>query len=179
MSGRKPKPCSSSIWARSRAEPGLPREVDPKKTRKALRRLERTRRKIAEKQGEDTLSEWEDEFITSVGDRLETYGSAFNDPDKGNTEDALSSRQALKLREIENKAKGKARKPMSRGHGFKRKSGSPAPRGRDIYDDLDGPADPAPRPADPVRDHQPPDAPEARRASFRVIPGGGGSDVGD
>lgn len=156
------------------------RKIDEKKTRRALRRLERARKAAAASDADKPdLSEWEGEFLGSLEERLEKFGSAFNDPDKGNTEDALSSRQALKLREIENKAKGKARKPMSRGHGFKRKSGSPAPRGRDIYDDLDGPADPAPRPADPVRDHQPPDAPEARRASFRVIPGGGGSDVGD
>ena len=156
------------------------RKIDEKKTRRALRRLERARKAAAASDADKTdLSDWEGEFLGSLEERLEKFGSAFNDPDKGNTEDALSSRQALKLREIENKAKGKARKPMSRGHGFKRKSGSPVPRGRDIYDDLDGPADPAPRPADPVRDHQPPDAPEARRASFRVIPGGGGSDVGD
>ncbi|WP_339336765.1 hypothetical protein [uncultured Maricaulis sp.] len=156
------------------------RKIDEKKTRRALRRLERARKAAAASDADKPdLSDWEGEFLGSLEERLEKFGSAFNDPDKGNTEDALSSRQALKLREIENKAKGKARKPMSRGHGFKRKSGSPAPRGRDIYDDLDGPADPAPRPADPVRDHQPPDAPEARRASFRVIPGGGGSDVGD
>ena len=156
------------------------RKIDEKKTRSALRRLERARKAAAASDADKPdLSDWEGEFLGSLEERLEKFGSAFNDPDKGNTEDALSSRQALKLREIENKAKGKARKPMSRGHGFKRKSGSPVPRGRDIYDDLDGPADPAPRPADPVRDHQPPDAPEARRASFRVIPGGGGSDVGD
>lgn len=156
------------------------RKIDEKKTRRALRRLERARKAAAASDADKPdLSEWEGEFLGSLEERLEKFGSAFNDPDKGNTEDALSSRQALKLREIENKAKGKARKPMSRGHGFKRKSGSPAPRGRDIYDDIDGPSDPAPHPADPVRDHQPPDAPEARRASFRVIPGGGGSDVGD
>ena len=156
------------------------RKIDEKKTRRALRRLETARKAAAASDADKPdLSDWEGEFLGSLEERLEKFGSAFNDPDKGNTEDALSSRQALKLREIENKAKGKARKPMSRGHGFKRKSGSPVPRGRDIYDDLDGPADPAPRPADPVRDHQPPDAPEARRASFRVIPGGGGSDVGD
>jgi len=167
MSGRKQKPCSSSIWARSRADPGLPREVDPKKTRKALRRLERTRRKIAEKQGEDTLSEWEDEFITSVGDRLETYGSAFNDPDKGRLDDALSGLQTAKLREIEKKADGKSRKPMSRGKGFgqsgfKSKTKSPGPRVRDINEDI---GDVAGEPPAPPRPEGPP--------KLRVIKGGG------
>jgi len=163
MSGRKLKPCLSSIWARSRADPGLTREVDPKKTRKALRRLARTRRVIEEKQGdktdgENTLSEWEDEFITSVGDRLETFGSAFNDPDKGKLDEALSGLQAAKLREIEKKAAGKDRKPMSRGKGFKQpsfksKGKTSGPRVRDINDDLDDAAEipEAPRPSGPPK----------------------------
>jgi len=145
----------------------LTREVDPKKTRKALRRLERTRRKIAEKKGEDTLSEWEDEFITSVGDRLETYGSAFNDPDKGKLDEALSGLQAVKLREIEKKADGKARKPMSRGKGFKQssfksKARSSGPRVRDINEDIEN--DAATEPPSPPRPSGPP--------KLRVIKGG-------
>ena len=138
----------------------MTREVDPKKTRKALRRLERTRRKIAEKKGEETLSEWEDEFITSVGERLETYGSAFNDPDKGQLDDALSGLQSVKLREIEKKADGKARKPMNRGKGFKQPSfrsnaRTSGPRVRDINDDIeeDVPAETPspPRPTGPPK----------------------------
>lgn len=143
----------------------MPREVDPKKTRKALRRLERTRRKIAEKQGEDTLSEWEDEFITSVGGRLETYGSAFNDPDKGQLDEALSGLQTAKLREIEKKADGKGRKPLPRGKGFKQssfKSKGHAPRVRDINEDIEDVAD---EPAVPPRPEGPP--------KLRVIKGGG------
>ena len=145
----------------------MPREVDPKKTRKALRRLERTRRKIAEKQGEDTLSEWEDEFITSVGDRLETYGSAFNDPDKGRLEEALSGLQTAKLREIEKKADGKGRKPMSRGKGFKQSSfksraKTPGPRVRYINEDLE--SGEAAEPLSPPRPTGPP--------KLRVIKGG-------
>lgn len=145
----------------------MTREVDPKKTRKALRRLERTRRKIAEKKGEDTLSDWEDEFITSVGDRLETYGSAFNDPDKGKLDEALSGLQAVKLREIEKKADGKARKPMNRGKGFKHssfksKAKTSGPRVRDINDDLEN--DAAAEPPSPPRPTGPP--------KLRVIKGG-------
>lgn len=145
----------------------MTREVDPKKTRKALRRLERTRRKIAEKKGEDTLSDWEDEFITSVGDRLETYGSAFNNPDKGKLDEALSGLQAVKLREIEKKAYGKARKPMNRGKGFKHssfksKSRSSSPRVRDINDDIGDHT--AAEPPSPPRPSGPP--------RLRVIKGG-------
>jgi len=169
MSARRLKPCWNSISARSRAEPGLPREVDPKKTRKALRRLAKTRRKVAETKSEDALSEWEDEFISSVADRLETYGSAFNDPDKGKLDEALSGLQTAKLREIEKKADGKGRKPMSRGKGFKQssfksKSKSPGPRVRDINEDIE-----ADTTASPPRPDGPP--------RLRVIKGGGEDDA--
>jgi hypothetical protein len=136
----------------------LVRKIDEKKTRRALRRLERAR-KAAVDSGADTpdLSEWEGEFLGSLEERLEKFGSAFNDPDKGNTDDALSARQALKLREIEKKAKGKARS-------------RPNPRSRDIHDDIETP--------DETPDTPPPHAsrlaaaPEARRTGFRVIEGG-------
>ena len=147
----------------------MPREVDEKKTQRALRRLARAKAK-AEAAGEDAkLSEWEDEFVASVEDRLNTFGSAFNDPEKGQLDEALSGKQSLKLREIEKKASGKARKPMSRGSGFKSKPGSgfkrssfkskaerPSPRVRDIHDDMPDNEIPAPevespRPAHPPR----------------------------
>ena len=137
----------------------MAREVDPKKTRKAMRRLSRARKKIEDSGQADTLSDWEDEFLDSVGERLDTYGSAFNDPDKGRLDEPLSGLQTAKLREIEKKAMGKTRKPMSRGKGFKpsfRQKG-PGPRVRDIHEDIedDAPADDAPpqppRPSGPPR----------------------------
>tara|TARA_R110001606_G_scaffold51755_2_gene128458 strand:+ start:721 stop:1233 length:513 start_codon:yes stop_codon:yes gene_type:complete len=166
----------------------VPRKIDEKKTRKALRRLERAKR-AAEQAGtpDASLSEWEGEFLGSLEERLETYGSAFNDPGKGDTEEALSARQALKLREIEKKAAGKARKPMSQGKGFKRKTPGPAPRSREIHEDFDPSPPPAstpvpvpgrvsgpvPVPASP--DDAPASEPAARRAGGftpRVIEGG-------
>jgi len=113
------------------------------------------------KEGEETpdqnaLSEWEDEFITSVGDRLETFGSAFNDPDKGKLDEALSGLQAAKLREIEKKAAGKNHKPMNRGKGFKHssfksKAKTSGPRVRDIHDDMeDAPPEETPTPPRPT-----------------------------
>ena len=115
----------------------MPREIDDKKTRKALRRLARAKRAAQQADGDDTrLSEWEDEFLGSLEERLEKFGSAFNDPDKGSLDDALSGRQSVKLREIEKKAKGKGRKPMSRGSGFKRKAPTRSSRNRDINADL-------------------------------------------
>lgn len=150
----------------------MPRKIDEKKTRKALRRLERAKRTAEQAGTPDTsLSEWEGEFLGSLEERLETYGSAFNDPGKGDTEEALSARQALKLREIEKKAAGKARKPMSQGTGFKRKTPGPSPHSRDIHDDVDSPP-----PAKPAARDNPAAEPARPRPAGgftpRVIEGG-------
>jgi hypothetical protein len=72
--------------------------------RAALNALKRARRS-AEKAGV-SLSEWEGEFLDSVGDRIKTYGRAFGDPEKGAPGQALSSMQGRKLKEITAKAKG-------------------------------------------------------------------------
>ena len=83
--------------------------------RQALNALKRARRE-AEKAGV-TLSEWEGEFLGSVSERVQTYGRAFGDPDKGAAGQALSSLQARKLKEIAAKAKGEqvaARAPLRR-----------------------------------------------------------------
>jgi hypothetical protein len=132
------------------------REVDEKKTRKALRKIARAKRAAEQSSSEDTqLSEWEDEFIESVEQRLEKFGSAFGDPEKGNLDEPLSGRQALKLREINKKTSGKARKPMSRGKGFgksnssfKAKTKASKSRSRDIYDDVDTPPGDSAQPQD-------------------------------
>ena len=104
----------------------VPRDVDPKQTRKALRII----RKLAAqgsapetidpetgevKAGEGTVdySQWESEFLTEVDKRLEKYGSAFNDLSKGRRDDALSNLQTVKLKEIAAKARGKKRKGMT------------------------------------------------------------------
>ena len=76
--------------------------------RSALNALKRAKR-AADKAGV-ALSEWEDEFLTSVGDRVKTYGRAFADPEKGASGQALSGNQAIKLKEIAAKAKGEAPK---------------------------------------------------------------------
>lgn len=105
-----------------RAKPPNPKE---QAKRAALNALKRARR-AADKAGVE-LSEWEGEFLTSVAQRVETYGRAFADPEKGARGQALSGNQAIKLKEIAAKAKGErdkdvggARKPMRRGGGFGR-----------------------------------------------------------
>ena len=90
------------------------KKTDDKKTKKALARVRRTLRKKETLKGDAALSDWEDEFIDSLETRLEKFGSAFADPEKGDAAEALSYRQAAKLREVEKKAKGKGRKPMKR-----------------------------------------------------------------
>jgi hypothetical protein len=104
----------------------MPREIDRKKTRKALRII----RKLAAagtaaetidpetgeiKPGEGAVdySQWEHEFLTEVDKRLEKYGSAFNDLSKGRKDDALSNLQTVKLKEIAAKARGKKRKGLT------------------------------------------------------------------
>jgi hypothetical protein len=87
-----------------------------KAKRTALRAL-RKARFAAEKSGVK-LSDWEGEFLGSVEGRLETYGRAFGDPEKGPLASSLSIRQTVKIKEIAAKAKGE--KPGKAG--FRRRS---------------------------------------------------------
>lgn len=73
-----------------------------------IRALEKARREAAE-QGVD-LSEWENEFIEGVSERVKTYGRAFADPDKGALNGTLSMRQGQKLKEIRKKVQAKGAK---------------------------------------------------------------------
>jgi hypothetical protein len=127
------------------------REVDKRKTAKALRKLRRAADR-AKEEGGPGLTTWEQDFVEGVSTRLETYGSAFRDPTKGRLEDALSNRQAHIVRVIDKKSRkplkatdAKADDPKSRpaaGQMMRRTpmkaSGKPkwTPRVRDINDDL-------------------------------------------
>lgn len=159
----------------------MKREVDRRKTQKALRKLRRAAEAATAEDGPG-LTTWEKDFVEGVTTRLETYGSAFRDPGKGRLEEALSARQAHVTRVIEKKsrkakavaqkpgeetaatgvkatrAKPAAREKPKRGSSFKPKA-KPGwkPRGRDINDDID----PAPEPA-----------PTLKRPVLKVIPGG-------
>ncbi|WP_409021057.1 hypothetical protein [Brevundimonas vesicularis] len=72
--------------------------------RAALNALKRARRS-AEQAGV-SLSEWEDEFLASVDERVREHGRAFADPELGAPGQALSAMQGRKLKEITRKAKG-------------------------------------------------------------------------
>lgn len=128
----------------------MPREVDERKKRKALRKLRKAAELAARGEG-PPLSDWEREFLEEVEQRIEEFGSAFADPDKGNLEEPMSALQTLKLREIDKKARGKGggfkqRKPL----GAKKKPAY-SPRVRQVDEDLEEPADEpaAPRPKGP------------------------------
>jgi hypothetical protein len=130
------------------------REVDKRKTTKALRKLRRAADR-AKEEGGPGLTTWEQDFVEGVSTRLETYGSAFRDPTKGRLEDALSNRQAHIVRVIDKKsrkplkaAEAKSDDPKARPAGGQmmrrtpmKASGKPkwTPRVRDINDDLTPP----------------------------------------
>jgi hypothetical protein len=131
----------------------LAREVDEKATRKALARIRRAKeaveRAIAKSEDPDAaeaarteLTDWEAEFMASVEERLGKFGSAFADPRLGRDGEALSRLQLAKLKEIENKAKGKGSgfnrgsSFKSKGSSFKRKNPPRRSNTRDIHDDM-------------------------------------------
>lgn len=131
------------------------RDVDERKKRAALRKL-RKAAELAEQGKGPPLSDWERQFLEEVEERIEKYGSAFADPMKGDEGEALSALQRVKLKEIDKKARGKART------GFKQKPGPgksdkkasfaarSGPRVRNIDDDIEEELPEAPPPP-PVR----------------------------
>ena len=98
-----------------RKPPPSPYEAQRKAAqRSALNALKRARRS-AEKAGV-ALSDWEGEFLDSVGERIREHGRAFADPEKGAPGQPLSAMQGRKLKEITAKAKGEPRR-SARGWG--------------------------------------------------------------
>ena len=60
------------------------------------------------------VSDWEGEFLDSVETRLDTYGRAFADPEKGGRDSAVSMLQGRKLKEIRAKVSGEPPEPRPR-----------------------------------------------------------------
>lgn len=168
------------------------REVDKRKTTKALRKLRRVAERASE-EGGPGLTTWEKDFVEGVSERLEKYGSAFRDPGKGRLEEALSARQAQITRVIDKKSRKsktvdpkddkkderphstfKQRQPMraqslkKQAQSGKAKAGKAkstwTPRVRDINEDLDPTPPPEPEPPAPPKPTGPP--------SLKIIPGG-------
>ena len=70
------------------------------KKARALKLIRRLKATAAE------VSDWEGEFLDSVETRLDTYGRAFADPEKGGRDSAVSVLQGRKLKEIKAKVSG-------------------------------------------------------------------------
>ena len=86
---------------------------------------------------------------------------------KGDEGEALSQLQQVKLKEIDKKARGKARKGFASRAGKKGMGGRPPPRVRQVDEDAEDtlPAEaPSPEPETPPR--------QQGRPAFRVIEGG-------
>jgi hypothetical protein len=95
------------------------REAERKRAKRVALKALRKARLAAEKSGVK-LSDWEGEFLGSVEGRLEIYGRAFGDPEKGGPNASLSMRQVVKVKEITAKALGD--KPQK--FGFRRRTSS-------------------------------------------------------
>ncbi len=101
-----------AFGAPKKRTPKEQREADRARAKRAALRAMRKARMAAEVSAAP-LSEWEGEFLGSVEQRVEKYGRAFRDPDKGAPGAALSGLQNRKLKEIVAKARGKARPKRS------------------------------------------------------------------
>jgi len=108
------------------------------KKRKALSRIRKALSKAELLKGGQEFSDWENEFAQSLEEKLNTFDSAFIDPEKGRPGEALSYRQAIKLKEIEDKAKGKVPKQWKSGNGFKNKNWTNKPKRLEDMETDDG-----------------------------------------
>ena len=84
------------------------RKTRERAARNARRKLERLHRTLSEK-GE--ITEFENEFGESVVERLDKFGSAFNDREKGRPGDALSFAQKRVVAAMNKKVKELKKKP--------------------------------------------------------------------
>jgi hypothetical protein len=94
------------------------RDADRARAKRAALRALRKARAAAEKNGAK-LSDWEGEFLGSVEQRVQAYGRAFADPEKGSMGASLSIRQAVKVKEIAAKAKGERKFGFGQRRGFR------------------------------------------------------------
>jgi hypothetical protein len=95
------------------------READRARAKRAALKALKKARKAADL-ANVKLSDWEGEFLGSVEIRVERYGKAFRDPEKGGPGAALSMLQAQKLKEIGAKAKGQKTGLRRKGFGAAR-----------------------------------------------------------
>lgn len=133
------------------------RKTRERSARNAQRKLERLHRTLKD-QGE--ISEFEDEFAESVSERLDKFGSAFQDREKGRPGDALSFAQKRVVSAMNRKVKDLKKNPKCADEvddldrprfehtkprsSFKSKTPKFTPRVRQLDDDFNDAADVAP-----------------------------------
>lgn len=144
-----------------------------RRARNAQRKLKKARTEL---EALDEITDWEDEFIASVDERLEKFDSAFADPSLGGFGQALSNKQQQVLAQMRKKIKDKSKqmpdvdpgKPQWRSS-FKNKSGF-KPRVRNIEDDMFGDDEPS---YPEIQSAKPPDTPPMKAKPFlKIIDGG-------
>jgi len=139
------------------------REKDKKskarKARKARRNVERLARDLSAK---DDLTEWEAEFTESLSERLDEFGSAFRDPEKGGRGEALSYGQKAIVSQLKKKASGEGMKRS----GFKSKKTKFTPRVRQLDEDFEDGKTPA---AKEVPQKRPLERPPVGKPFLRIV----------
>ena len=162
--------------------------------RNAKRKLERLKTKLTE---EGEISEFEAEFSESVLERIDEFGTAFNDPQLGRPGDALSAAQKKvvagmnrKAKELRKKAKTERqaaklgvsveaqqaeeeRKQPRRYSSFKNKKSKNgwSPRVRQLDEDFDDAPAPeaAPEPNRPESEDSEPPRPPVGKPFLRIV----------
>ncbi|MFN3912453.1 hypothetical protein [Hyphomonas sp.] len=127
----------------------MPREVDERKKRAALRKLRRAAA-LAEEGLGPPLTDWEVAFLEEVESRIEKFGSAFADPMKGAEGEALSGLQQLKLKQIDKKARGKETRGFKTKKPMGQKRAPPRAPREDEADAAPPPEPPAPAKSRPA-----------------------------
>lgn len=105
------------------------------------------------------MTEWETEFAEGVSERLDKFGSAFADPEKGGRGEALSYAQKKVVSSLKKKAAGKDErggddKDYPKRSSFKSKKPKFTPRVRQLDEDFDD--EPPQLPKAPAKPEAPP-----------------------
>lgn len=137
------------------------------KKRKAAKAARKLRKLATKLEGHEELTDWEAEFTEEVSERLDKYGSAFKDPEKGRLDEPLSFAQKAILSQLNKKSRDADKgKPMKRS-GFKSKGPKFTPRVRQLDEDFDAPKSSPSKPADPAR--QAPPTPPKGKPFLRIV----------
>ena len=138
-----------AAWEKQREREAKSRERSASNAKRKIERLKATLSEMGK------LTEWEEEFSESVTERLDEFGSAFADLEKGRPGDALSFAQKRVVASLNKKVKDarKAAKAERLGEGapeedapkpaykprssFKSKAPKFTPRVRNIEDDFE------------------------------------------